>query len=47
MGDNENPRDKTFQGQMILSSREKRIGKSWKEALEKGGQDDKTLNDPF
>ena len=46
--DNENPRDKTFQGQMILSSGEKRIGKSWKEALEKrrpGELSDKKLND--
>ena len=32
---NENPCDKTFQGRMILSSGEKRIGKSWKEALER------------
>ena len=48
--DNENPCDKTFQGRMILSSREKRIGKSWKEALEErrlGEFSDKKLNDKF
>ena len=48
--DNENPCDKTFQGRMILSSREKRIGKSWKEALEKRRpreSSDTKLNDQF
>ena len=48
--DNENPCDKTFQGRMILSSREKRIGKSWKEALEKrrpGEFSGEKLNDQF
>ena len=48
--DNENPCDKTFQGRMILSSREKRIGKSWKEALEKrrpGESSDKNPNNQF